>query len=91
PATKKFFEDNRGKVLFFDELYRIVERHQDGTPDLIGMEAVDQMLTDLELHRFDLCFMGAGYEDKIDEFLRVNPGLSSRFNAKIRFESYTPL
>lgn len=91
PATKKFFEDNRGKVLFFDELYRIVERHQDGTPDLIGMEAVDQMLTDLELHRFDLCFMGAGYEDKIDDFLRVNPGLSSRFTAKMRFESYTPL
>lgn len=91
PATKKFFEDNRGKVLFFDELYRIIERHQDGTPDLIGMEAVDQMLTDLELHRFDLCFMGAGYEKKIDDFLEVNPGLSSRFNAKMRFESYTPL
>lgn len=91
PATKKFFQDNRGKVLFFDELYRIIERHQDGTPDLIGMEAVDQMLTDLELHRFDLCFMGAGYEDLIDKFLEVNPGLTSRFNAKMRFQSYTPL
>ena len=73
-----------------DEFYSLVERHQDGTPDMIGMEAVNQLLIALEKHRFDFCFLAAGYEDQVDAFLTVNPGLASRFNRKIRFESYSP-
>lgn len=70
---------------------REVRRHQDGTPDMIGMEAVNQLLVQLETHRFDFCFIGAGYEDQVDEFLTVNPGLAGRFNRKLRFESYSPV
>ncbi len=73
-----------------DEFYSLVERHQDGRPDMIGMEAVNQLLVALEVHRFDFCFIGAGYEKEVDEFLTVNPGLAGRFNRKLRFESYTP-
>ena len=73
-----------------DEFYSLIERHQDGTPDMIGMEAVNQLLVALEAHRFDFCFIGAGYEDQVDEFLTVNPGLAGRFNRKLRFESYSP-
>lgn len=69
----------------------LIERHQDGTPDMIGMEAVNQLLVQLETHRFDFCFIGAGYEDQVDEFLTVNPGLAGRFNRKLRFESYSPV
>jgi AAA lid domain len=54
------------------------------------MEAVNQLLVALEVHRFDFCFIGAGYEKEIDEFLTVNPGLTGRFNRKLRFESYGP-
>jgi hypothetical protein len=57
---------------------------------MIGMEAVNQLLVALEVHRFDFCFIGAGYEKEVDEFLTVNPGLAGRFNRKLRFESYTP-
>ena len=56
----------------------------------IGMEAVNQLLVALEVHRFDFCFIGAGYEKEVDEFLTVNPGLAGRFNRKLRFESYSP-
>lgn len=42
------------------------------------------------MHRFDFCFIGAGYEREVDEFLEVNPGLAGRFNRKLRFESYSP-
>ena len=42
------------------------------------------------MHRFDFCFIGAGYEKEVDEFLTVNPGLAGRFNRKLRFESYSP-
>ena len=73
-----------------DEFYSLIERHQDGTPDMIGMEAVNQLLVALEAHRFDFCFIGAGYEDQVDQFLTVNPGLAGRFNRKLRFESYSP-
>ena len=70
--------------------YSLVERHHDGRPDMIGMEAVNQLLVALEVHRFDFCFIGAGYEREVDEFLTVNPGLAGRFNRKLRFESYSP-
>jgi hypothetical protein len=38
----------------------------------------------------NFCFIGAGYEREVDEFLDVNPGLAGRFNRKLRFESYNP-
>lgn len=90
PKTNELIEKALGGILFMDEFYSLVERHQDGTPDMIGMEAVNQLLIALEKHRFDFCFLAAGYEDQVDDFLTVNPGLASRFNRKIRFESYTP-
>ena len=54
------------------------------------MEAVNQLLVALEVHRFDFCFIGAGYEKEVDDFLTVNPGLAGRFNRKLRFASYSP-
>src|ERR1700761_1903280 len=90
PKTNALIEKSLGRIIFMDEFYSLVERHQDGTPDMIGMEAVNQLLIALETHRFDFCFIGAGYEDQVDQFLTVNPGLAGRFNRKLRFESYSP-
>lgn len=90
PKTNELINRSLGRILFMDEFYSLVERHQDGRPDMIGMEAVNQLLVALEVHRFDFCFIGAGYEQQVDEFLTVNPGLAGRFNRKLRFESYTP-
>jgi type VII secretion ATPase EccA len=90
PKTNELIDRSLGRILFMDEFYSLVERHQDGRPDMIGMEAVNQLLIALEVHRFDFCFIGAGYEKEVDEFLTVNPGLAGRFNRKLRFESYTP-
>lgn len=90
PKTNELINRSLGRILFMDEFYSLVERHQDGRPDMIGMEAVNQLLVALEVHRFDFCFIGAGYEKEVDEFLTVNPGLAGRFNRKLRFESYAP-
>jgi type VII secretion ATPase EccA len=90
PKTLDLIDRSLGRILFFDEFYSLVERHHDGRPDMIGMEAVNQLLVALEVHRFDFCFIGAGYEREVDEFLEVNPGLAGRFNRKLRFESYSP-
>lgn len=90
PKTNELINRSLGRILFLDEIYSLVERHHDGRPDMIGMEAVNQLLVALEVHRFDFCFIGAGYEKEVDEFLTVNPGLAGRFNRKLRFESYSP-
>nr|WP_319432752.1 type VII secretion AAA-ATPase EccA [Mycobacterium sp. RTGN5] len=90
PKTNELISRSLGRILFMDEFYSLVERHHDGRPDMIGMEAVNQLLVALEVHRFDFCFIGAGYEKEVDEFLTVNPGLAGRFNRKLRFESYSP-
>lgn len=90
PKTLELIDRSLGRILFFDEFYSLVERHHDGRPDMIGMEAVNQLLVALEVHRFDFCFIGAGYEREVDEFLAVNPGLAGRFNRKLRFDSYSP-
>jgi type VII secretion ATPase EccA len=90
PKTNDLIDRSLGRILFFDEFYSLVERHHDGRPDMIGMEAVNQLLVALELHRFDFCFIGAGYEREVDDFLKVNPGLAGRFNRRLRFESYSP-
>lgn len=90
PKTNELIDRSLGRILFMDEFYTLVERHQDGRPDMIGMEAVNQLLVALEVHRFDFCFIGAGYEREVDQFLTVNPGLAGRFNRKLRFESYSP-
>ena len=90
PKTNELIDRSLGRILFMDEFYSLVERHHDGRPDMIGMEAVNQLLVALEVHRFDFCFIGAGYEKEVDEFLTVNPGLAGRFNRKLRFESYSP-
>lgn len=90
PKTNELINRSLGRILFMDEFYSLVERHQDGRPDMIGMEAVNQLLVALEVHRFDFCFIGAGYEREVDQFLTVNPGLGGRFNRKLRFESYSP-
>jgi type VII secretion ATPase EccA len=79
PKTNELISRSMGRILFMDEFYSLVERHQDGRPDMIGMEAVNQLLVALEVHRFDFCFIGAGYEREVDEFLTVNPGLAGRF------------
>jgi type VII secretion ATPase EccA len=90
PRTNELIKRSLGRIVFMDEFYTLVERHQDGRPDIIGMEAVNRLMVALEQHRFDFCFIGAGYEKQIDEFLTVNPGLAGRFNRKLRFPSYSP-
>ncbi len=88
PKTNELIKRSLGRILFVDELYSLVEHHHDGRPDMIGSEAVAQLLIALEVHRFDFCFIGAGYEREVDEFLAVNPGLAGRFNRKLRFATY---
>lgn len=90
PKTVEFIEANLHRLLFFDELYSLIEKHQDGSPDMIGNEALNQLLILLDKLRFEFVFLGTGYEARTDEFLRVNAGMGQRFNGRIRLGSYGP-
>ena len=44
----------------------------------------------MEDHREDLVVIAAGYDGRMEEFIRSNPGLESRFSRFLHFEDYTP-
>lgn len=84
--TKEVIDSAIGGVLFIDEAYTL---HKESKNDF-GQEAIETLLKAMEDHRDDLVVIVAGYPDLMMEFLRSNPGLSSRFNKFISFENYTP-
>lgn len=88
PKTRETFEKARGKVLFIDEAYDMVQ-DRDGRADSFGQEAVNELLQQMENHRDDTIVIIAGYEGDIKRFLATNDGLNSRFATWIKFESYS--
>lgn len=71
-----------GGVLFIDEAYSLCrDKH-----DAFGLEAIDALVKGIEDHRDDLVVILAGYEDEMQEFLKANTGLKSRFPNVVHFE-----
>ena len=74
-------------VLFIDEAYRLSE-----SPGGFGQEAIDTLVTRMDNDRDRLVVVVAGYPDKMEVFLRSNPGLPRRFPRGniIAFPDYEP-
>lgn len=85
PKTKKMFEKALGRVLFVDEAYRLSEGH-------FAKEAMDEIVGMLTQDAFKgkLIVVLAGYDREMDDLMRVNPGLSSRFPTEIIFRNMPP-
>ena len=73
-----------GKVLFIDEAYRLQS-------DAFLMQATDELVQMLTEPKFigKIVVILAGYERDMDELMRVNQGLRSRFSRKIVFPNFT--
>ena len=84
--VREAVEQAIGGVLFIDEAYALVS--PDTTNDY-GSEAVDTLVKMMEDHRDDLVVIVAGYREEMEQFLRSNTGLISRFNKFITFEDYS--
>ncbi len=84
--TTEVIEKALGGVLFIDEAYALTY-HKEAND--FGQEAVDTLLKAMEDHRDDLIVIVAGYDGLMDEFIKSNPGLESRFNRYLHFEDYT--
>ena len=83
--TKKVVSDALGGVLFIDEAYALCRDKDDD----YGQEAIDTLVKVIEDKRNDLVVILAGYRDEMMRFLKLNPGLSSRFTTPIDFIDYS--
>jgi SpoVK/Ycf46/Vps4 family AAA+-type ATPase len=72
-----------GGILFIDEAYTL----SDGG-DQYGKEAIDTLMKRMEDDRGKFVVIAAGYKDKIEEFMMMNPGLASRFTHKLHIDDY---
>jgi SpoVK/Ycf46/Vps4 family AAA+-type ATPase len=87
--TNELIDSALGGVLFIDEAYSLVNEG-DGQNDRFGNEAVQALLKRAEDDRERLVIILAGYERQMEAFLASNPGLTSRFAIRVKFDGYTP-
>ena len=86
PKTREVLKRALGGVLFIDEAYYLYRPENERD---YGQEAIEMLLQEMENHRDDLVVILAGYKDRMEQFFRSNPGLSSRIAHHIDFPNYT--
>jgi len=86
PKTKEVLKRAYGGVLFIDEAYYLYRPENERD---YGVEAIEILLQVMENERERLVVILAGYKDRMDEFFRLNPGMSSRVAHHIDFPDYT--
>ncbi len=82
--VKAKFKEAIGGVLFVDEAYSLV----DDRNGAYGDEAINTIVQEMENHRTDMVVIFAGYPDKMESFLKKNPGLRSRVAFHVPFADY---
>jgi probable Rubsico expression protein CbbX len=86
PKTKEVLKRAYGGVLFIDEAYYLYRPENERD---YGVEAIEILLQVMENERDRLVVVLAGYEDRMDQFFALNPGMSSRVAHHIDFPDYT--
>jgi probable Rubsico expression protein CbbX len=85
PKTKEVLKKAMGGVLFIDEAYYLYRPENERD---YGQEAIEILLQVMENNRDDLVVILAGYKDRMENFFRSNPGMSSRIAHHIDFPDY---
>ena len=87
PKTKKLLNENRGKVLFVDEAYSLVE----GLDDKFGVEAATTLNLFMSQHPNEIIVIFAGYKNLLEKgIFTAQPGLKRRFMYHFQCDGYTP-
>ena len=84
--VKEVIEKALGGVLFIDAAYSLTNKNDAND---FGGEAIDTLVKMMEDHRDDLVVIVAGYKEEMNDFLKANTGLISRFNKFVDFKDYT--
>lgn len=80
--TRAIVEAAKGGVLFIDEAYSL---SYGGYAD----EALGELVKAMEDYKDELVVIFAGYENEMKDFLKRNPGMSSRIKTYIYFQNYS--
>merc|ERR1719443_2666904 len=84
PKIKEMFQMAMGGCLFLDEAYALTNGDQ------FSNEAIRMLLTEVENNRTQVLVVLAGYEGKMQELLRADPGLARRFPTTLALQDYSP-
>ncbi|WP_314875188.1 DNA-directed RNA polymerase subunit alpha C-terminal domain-containing protein [Stomatobaculum longum] len=82
--VREVFRSAKGKVLFIDEAYSLVEHWEGG----YGDEAINTIVQEMENNREDTVVIFAGYPKQMEDFFARNPGLRSRVPFQLNFQDY---
>jgi len=82
--TNSVIDKAMGGILFIDEAHSLYT----DSPSDFGAEAISTIVKRMEDDRGKFAIIIAGYEDDIEEMLKSNQGLKSRFTHKFHFTSY---
>lgn len=83
--VRNVFRGAKGKLLFIDEAYSLVE----GMEGAYGDEAINTLVQEMENGRGETVVIFAGYPDEMRAFFARNPGLRSRVPFRIDFPDYS--
>lgn len=83
--TREQIRRAQGGILFIDEAYSL---SRGGEKDF-GKECIDCIVKGMEDNAKETVFILAGYPLEMEQFMRSNPGLMSRFPIHLEFPDYT--
>ena len=75
----------KGGLIFIDEAYSFLSDDEDN--NAYSFEALTEIIKEME--NLNTIFIFAGYEDKMNELIELNPGIKSRIGYDITFKDYT--
>lgn len=95
PKVRQIFADN--DIVMIDEAYSLTAQGHGETGDSFSQEAIAEIITQIEDHGSEKLVMFAGYggmnvapcDNLMKNFIDSNPGLKSRINSTIYFDSYS--
>lgn len=89
-VVDKLCDRAMGGILFIDEAYTLVPQNESGIKDEQGLQALEKLMKRMEDDRGRFVVIAAGYKAEMENLLRANPGMRSRFNRFIHINDYTP-
>ena len=89
-VVDKLCDRAMGGILFIDEAYTLAPQNESGTKDEQGLQALEKLMKRMEDDRGNFVVIAAGYKTEMENLLRANPGMRSRFNRFIHLDDYTP-
>jgi AAA+ superfamily predicted ATPase len=84
--TQEAIEAADGGVLFIDEAYSLIS--DTGSNSGFGDEAIATLVKAMEDKRGSMAVVVAGYTEDMNNFIKANQGLKSRFQTYVDFEDY---